>query len=81
MGVLRIDNKTFQPFFQDCGQIHFGLSYLPTAQRLSFNIAKVVSLSSTIVIIVIIVLVLVVIILATVLVLIDAIIVFITKEE
>ena len=27
--------------FQDCGEILFGLSYLPTAQRLSFSMIKI----------------------------------------
>jgi hypothetical protein len=37
-------SQILNPPKKDCGQIHFGLSYLPTAQRLSFNIAKATNL-------------------------------------
>merc|ERR1719492_475695 len=36
--------QILNPPKKDYGQIHFGLSFLPTAQRLSFNITKATNL-------------------------------------
>ena len=32
--------------WQECGEILFGLSYLPTAQRLSFSLVKVTGIKA-----------------------------------